>query len=98
MKKINLKGVFNNTQLSLLLIKKAYEIFSQNNYKTYCISVITEWFNKKSYICNGVEYQGPNFNILLSNDKKLLLKEDLFGPSYFIFLYALSATVNDLLL
>ena len=88
----------NSNFYALLIINEAYNIFQTiEKYYQYCLSIAPHWFDKKSYWDNDIEYNGPHLTKKINNKGIKLINENVFGPMYFIFLYALSNMVHDII-
>lgn len=88
----------SNNYFSLLIIADAYNRLEKiKNYTDYCKIIAPHWFSKESYCKDNVEYEGPNLKKSIDTENLILINENLFGPVYFIFIYALTKIASDII-
>jgi hypothetical protein len=95
-KKICKKKFINDNYFSLLMIVDAYDrLFAIEKYTDYAKNVASHWFNKNSYFEDEVEYVGPQLKKSIDDSKIKIIDENVFGPVYIIFIYALTKVAYD---
>jgi hypothetical protein len=95
-KKICKKKRASDNYFSLLMIAEANDkIIKIKNYTDYCKKIAPHWFDKSPYFEDKVEYKGPNLKKSIDQLSFKFINENLFGPVYFIFIYALTQIAVD---